>query len=205
MKIAAATSWLWSLNFKVFNQQINPPKALEHKKPSFHLWVLFWPFLFLRIERQSCAPVIPTTHPPPSVPGSAVTHWSLFYCVWWITSLFFVHLSTIPLVQLLLYSYREPRSHRLAVQAVGFCRACLNSLTFLQFVKSLMLPDTVHFNGGKPELILFRLTQKCGLHCISEKQGRCFKNPKGRTGLRVLGKTGKEMQTNPTAVSKGEG
>lgn len=73
----------------------------------------------------------------------------------------------------------------------GFLQS-LHSLTFPQFVQSLMLPDIDQVDGGNQALILFRPTQKCALHCIFENQGRRCKNPKGRT--RVM--TNRKINTN---------
>lgn len=54
-------------------------------------------FFFL-IYLQSSIPIRPMAHPPPNVPASSLTQWTLFHCAWWVTSLLFLHLSIFLLI-----------------------------------------------------------------------------------------------------------
>lgn len=50
---------------------------------------------FSFIYLQSSIPIRPMAHPPPNVPASSLTQWTLFHCAWWVTSLLFLHLSIV--------------------------------------------------------------------------------------------------------------
>lgn len=110
--------------------------------------VFFWSALWSSIL------ICPMAHPPPNVPASSLTQWTLFHCAWWVMSLLFLHLSiTLSLHTSLAFSIIitvEATEARRGGNRLQYKKAFLSQRIFLepslesQVLSSLLRRPTSH-------------------------------------------------------------